>query len=251
MTDRDPITPDQLDAYLDERLSPAEKQAFEQRLADAPDVQERITEQREIDEALRHHFLPPAVTTSEVEQWVVAAESDVRQQVVWKRRSVAWIAVALAVAAAWLVVFSRWGGNVEMEPFFEPRPLAELYLEAVRDGFRPYYLCDDETRFRKTFEKRQGVPLRLAEMPESRTMAGLSYLGGLSRETTAMLCHVQQQPVVVFVDRREFQDQALLTVPVGSGLHIHRATLGDLVTYEVTPFAEPKILEFLEVVGAE
>ncbi len=75
-------------------------------------------------------------------------------------------------------------------------------------------------------------------------MVGLTYCGGLSRYTTTMLARVDGQPVMVFVDRRENDEQIVPPDPK-TGLHLFRKELGDLVLYELTPFAEPRVMEYL------
>jgi hypothetical protein len=89
------------------------------------------------------------------------------------------------------------------------------------------------------------VPLRLAEMPDDRRMVGLSYMGGLSRNTTAILCYSQEQPVVVFVDRRE-NDTSAATEDSDPALQVFRQELGDLVLYEVTPLGSATIMDSLQ-----
>jgi hypothetical protein len=149
-------------------------------------------------------------------------------------------------AAAIAVVFVTWrfGGRKQKEPFFEPRPLADIYRETVANGFKPYYECRDEERFALTFATRQGQPLKLAQLPEGRRMLGLSYSGGLSRNTTAMLCRVDEQPVIVFVDRQE-ADQALASGHSGPDLHVLRKEYHGLVMYEVTPFTDARMMNYL------
>ena len=121
-----------------------------------------------------------------------------------------------------------------------------IYRETIESGFRPYYFCEDEDRFRLTFEKRQIVPLRLAQMPSDRRMVSLSYLGGLSRNTTAILCYSASKPVVVFVDRLE-TDTSTAVDDADPDVNVLRKQLGDLVLYEVTPLESATIVEFLEV----
>jgi hypothetical protein len=134
-----------------------------------------------------------------------------------------------------------------VQPFFQVRPLATIYRESVSLGFRPYYFCDDEERFALTFLKRQDVPLRLTAMPDDQRMIGLSYVGGLSRDTTAILCEYRDQPVIVFVDDRIKDTPSIAMADIGPGLYVHRAELAGLVLYEVSPFESPLFIEFLQV----
>src|SRR5262249_13346397 len=129
-------------------------------------------------------------------------------------------------------------------PHFEPVPLAQIYKQTVKAGFEPYYECRDDERFAETFESRQGIPLQLSNMPIGSMMKGLCYPGGLSRETTAMLCDVDGAPVMVFVDRDE-KDRKGAMKNSDPELHVFREERDGLVFYEVTPLDEPTMIEHL------
>ena len=75
-------------------------------------------------------------------------------------------------------------------------------------------------------------------------MLGLSYAGGLSRDTTAMLCRVDGQPVMVFVDRLA-NDLPLAWANDKSGVHVHRVVRDGLVFYEVTPYESDRVIDYL------
>ncbi len=62
-----------------------------------------------------------------------------------------------------------------------------------------------------------------------------------------MLGHVDERPVMVFVDRRQFRPNAILAIPDDAGLFIHETMLGDLTLLEVSPFPDPKMMQFLQV----
>ena len=109
--------------------------------------------------------------------------------------------LGIAGVVAWIIVAFQFSGQDRTEPLFVSRPLVSIYQEAVAQGFEPYYECREPDRFAYTFEQRQGIPIDLAPMPVGSGMLGLSYSGGLSRETTVMLCTIEEQPVMVFVDR--------------------------------------------------
>jgi hypothetical protein len=122
--------------------------------------------------------------------------------------------------------------------------VAEVYRETVANGFDPYYECRDDERFAATFEQRQGIVLHLAAMPAGKGMLGLSYPGGLSRDTTAMLCRVDDQPVMVFVDRVE-NDQEDAGENSDASLRVQREVRDGLVFYEVAPQGTASVLEYL------
>ena len=78
-------------------------------------------------------------------------------------------------------------------------------------------------------------------------MLGLSYSGGLSRHTTAMLCVVDEQPVMVFVDRVEADRNQLYDDTLEPPITVVRREYRGLVLYEVTPYRQARILDYLVV----
>ena len=132
------------------------------------------------------------------------------------------------------------------EPVFVARELVDIYRDAVAGGFEPYYECHDEDRFVATFVSRQGLGLRLAPMPERQRMLGLSYPGGLSRDTTAVLCEVDRRPVMLFVDRMA-ADRVQLELAAQDGIGLYRRELQGLVIYEVTPLDDARMTDYLVI----
>jgi hypothetical protein len=251
MSDRErwPITEQELEEYLDGQMSGSRKADFQRRLAEDPDARRMVELQGEIDQRLRRLFAPPEVTVGEVGRWVAGVPRPVRRPAgEGTRGHRRWWLVASAVAAAvaWVGVVWQWMEADRIEPYFQPQSLGEIYQATVRRGFRPYYECKDNRRFALTFQQRQGVPLALAELPPGRRMVGLSYTGGLSRHTTAMLGYADQVPIMVFVDRLN-EDRPVVGGKLPQGLHLHRKQLGKLVMYEVSPLAQPMLLDFLVI----
>ena len=159
--------------------------------------------------------------------------------------------VRVAVAAAVLLAASLgiWfnSGSGLIKPATGVRSLAAVYTEKVDSGFEPYYFCDDDVRFANTFESRVGQALVLAELPANAEMLGISWLGGISRNTTAMLCKVDEQKVVVFVDRSDEPGQSVATVDVDQdGLNVFVVEKNGLVFCEVTPLESPRMIEYFE-----
>ena len=162
-----------------------------------------------------------------------------------------WVAATLAAAAAigGVIASLTWQGPERDGPLFVARPVAELYREAVAAGFEPTYECKEPERFAATFQSRQGQPLQLLAMPARMRMLGLAYTGGLSRNTTAMLCRIDAMPVMVFVDR-ESADRPDAAAMTDASLHVFRAAHDGLVFYEVTPLAEPRAMQLLAPASA-
>lgn len=236
--ERNPPTEDQIEAYVDGLMSASEREAFEARLHADPEIAAQVELQRRIDAALREGFLPAQPSAAHLERLLAGNGPAVTRRFVQ--------VVMLAAAAAVVGVFAAWQflDRPVVEPFFQPRPLADVYRETVANGFDPYYECRDDERFAATFEKRQGIVLHLAAMPAGQGMLGLSYPGGLSRDTTAMLCRVDDEPVMVFVDREE-NDQPIALENDDPSLRVEREVRDGLVFYEVAPAGAPSVLEYL------
>lgn len=157
--------------------------------------------------------------------------------------------LAAAAAIGWALLSPQ--NATPITPHFTPTPLAQVYNQVVADGFEPYYECHDLERFRDVFAERQKVPLTLATMTAGSRMLGLSYTGGLSRDTTAMLCEVEGKPVMVFVDALAADQPEI--APRGAeaaGLNVFRTEREGLVFYEVTPWPESRAADFMQRVGS-
>ncbi len=165
------------------------------------------------------------------------------------------LAASLLLLASLIAVNYSVDRTVPVAVHFQQQPLRDIFQQTVDRGFDPYYLCDDLDRFAAVFEKRQAVRLTLAEMPPGRKMLGLSYPGGISRNTTAMLCRADGQSVMVFVDVPDNEGdvellQSALTAdpdqtPCGR-LNVFQERKYGLVFYEVTPLEQPTMIELFK-----
>jgi hypothetical protein len=253
---------DQLEAYLAGRLDHAQCEAFEERLRSNPELAEIAQFERRTRDALRQIFVPPPFHAKALEVVLQASRGETstlshspgaeplpiqrnKQRSSLRQFTQLFVAGSIAVAV-WGAVLWQLSGSANRIPQFSREPLVSIHQRAVIDGFQPYYICDDPDRFALTFSSRQGVPLRLAELPAGTKMLGLSYLGGLSRHTTAMLGVSNGKEVTVFVDRRQ-EDTRQASPPPSSGLRIFRKELDSLVLYEVTPLEQSAFLDALEI----
>ncbi|HEY4308361.1 MAG TPA: hypothetical protein VGN12_02815, partial [Pirellulales bacterium] len=230
--------------YLDGTLSESVRADFEGELGANPTLQGEVQLQQQIDQALGKLFLPPAPPADLAER--LRRASMVRTIPIANQRR-RWTLAAAAAAAmiAWGILGWQFFSPTNRPPVYNPRlPLATIYKTSVDSGFKPTWVCEDDHVFASTFFERQGEGLLLAAMPAGSGMVGLAYCGGLSRYTTTMLARVDGQPVMVFVDRRENEEQVVPPAP-DSGLHLFRKDLGDLVLYELTPFDAPRVMDYL------
>ena len=86
-----------------------------------------------------------------------------------------------------------------------------------------------------------------ARLPGGTAMAGLSYVDFESHRALVMLGHVNNQPVLVFIDRVQAADQYLTTASdlqasSASPLKTHRQDVGGLMLLEVSPLDQPMFL---------
>jgi hypothetical protein len=234
--------------FLDGQLEGAEKSALADSVRSDPALGDAAALQSRIEGALGRMFdvLPPS---EEALAALLARKPAVQlgaadRAAATRRRAIGW-AAALATAAAIgaIALWKPWAASIP-HSHFTPQPLATLYRMAVKQGFEPYYECDDPERFAQTFAHRQNIPLALLPMAAGSRMLGLSYLGGLSPDTTAMLCMVDEKPVIVFVDRA-MADVPTAIAELGPDLHAFRRADHGLVIYEVTPLEEAKVIDSL------
>lgn len=242
-------------AFLDDELSPAEREEVQKMIDSDPSIADYVRLQRQIDDSVRRLFQPPAIDpvflkriastdhTASADEVAVAATRPAR-----KRLYAAMLATAASITLAVLGIRSVFTGD-EATIAFRERPLVEVYRQCVEEGFEPYWVCDDPTLFAATFERRQGVRLALSELADDQKMIGLAYLAGISRESTSLLATVGGEQTIVFIDRidrdwrpgtGEFQE---------AGLCVSRWERFGLVFYQVAPPETPLLTEAFDIVA--
>ncbi|MEO1495977.1 MAG: hypothetical protein AAFV43_02380 [Planctomycetota bacterium] len=241
-----------LEALLDDRLGPPERAAAMRIVEADPNMAEQVLLQQRIDDSLRRSFQPPADGAAAVLRKLSRAADEPavepRKPASADRRLLAAL-LATAASIALAISLGILGGDEPREVAFKPRPLHEVYTQCVAEGFEPYWVCDDERLFAATFERRQGVPLALAELPEDRRMLGLAYLAGLSRDSTSLLGMVEGQRVLVLIDRADRAWEP--DTDAQAGLNVFRWLAGGLVFYEVTPLDEPSFRDAFRFVDPQ
>jgi len=222
--------------------------AFENVLPGDKALRAELEVQHKIDDSLSRMFTAPAIPVNLLErvrheasrQKPVPAsteETDLRQTTTQRRRL---LFAALAASVAWGFV-SWFVFDKKTDTGYQKLALKDIYQQSVESGFQPDWVCEDDRQFAETFQRRQGQALLLKPIPEGN-MIGLAYLKGLTHNTTAMLAHVEGESVIVFVDRLPY-DTHPEEPSWWSGLHLFRKELVGLVLYEITPLAEPRVLD--------
>lgn len=228
------------DAYLDGQGDAPARDAMQHRFESEHELQLQLVLQSQIDAALKRLF-PAAAAPDLVE--LTSSSRAARQS---SRRS--WAAWAVAAVLGGVVGLWWLANQRGPAPYFQPRALVQVFRDTVTNDFQPYYKCDDDERFAAAFAQRVGRSVHLNAMPAGSRMLGLSYPGGLSRDTTAMLCMVDERPVMVFVDRLNTdRPQSIDDTKSGERLHLFRDERDGLVLYEVTPHDEPRAMQYLTI----
>ena len=239
-----------LNAFLDGALNPVDRAKFEARLEHDPAIKADFELQSSIDDSLRRQFHAEKPSDEQVQALLERTRTTESMSATvgqrrWSSNGRRVVLVAIAALVAWIIVAWQLRDSKTNEPAFTPRSLVRIYEETIAKGFEPYYECRDDVRFAATFLDRQGQALKLAEMPANTYMLGLSYPGGLSRKTTAILCRVDEKPVMVFVDRLSVDRQSL-SDERAADVRVIRRVQNRLVFYEITPFDRDHVIEYLQ-----
>ena len=235
---------DQREAFLDGLLDPSDRDAWAEKLTRDPSLRREVELQRSIDTALKRLF-----PLKERDAASIAALLD-QSRVGPAQGSPVVRGQENAKADDLVVGRNHHGcrGSLVRRPvavgllstggtFFPAASGGSAVPPGVDTGFQPYYECREADRFAATFRTRQGQALRLLPLPEGKRMLGLSYPGGLSRNTTAMLGRVGEIPVMVFVDRLE-HDTPMALPNDDPDIHLYRTEKHGLVFYEVSPLPQ-------------
>lgn len=241
-------------AFLDDELSPAEREEVLKMIDSDPSVAEYVRLQRQIDNSVRRLFRPPAIDpvflqriasryqAASGDTVAVAAARPARRQLY-----AAMLATAASIALAVLGIRSVFTGD-EVTIAYRERPLVEVYQQCVEEGFEPYWVCDDPALFAATFERRQGVRLALTELADDQRMLGLAYLAGISRESTSLLATVAGEQTIVFIDKIDRDWHPSTGEFEEAELHVSRWERFGLVFYQVAPPGTPLLTEAFDIV---
>ena len=242
-----------LERYLDGLMADQEAADFLKTID--PDELERVqTLQDQIDASLVNLFPTTPLDEEAITREFMASDSVQNSTAAVKsdafgRRSLIRIALvaSLLVLAALAVQFYINDDN-RIEVAFAPTPLADVYQDCLNRGFAPVYDCEDPERFANTFKFNLGQSMALAQMPPGSRMLGLSTLGGISRDSIAMLCEVDGNKVIVFVARSNSRGLETATADDPSDLSLFVEKKNGLVFCEVTPLKSSRMIEHFQFV---
>lgn len=224
-----------LDRYCDGALPPEEHAAFERELARDESLRRRVELQSRIDASLQEAFADRPT----------AARPRSSKRPFYRSPKL------LLLAAMLLITLPIGIGYVQYQRLARrpaPPPMLTMqtyYAEAVASGFEPDWACETDEEFAGTFGYRFGQPMLTHAMPEGVELSGLAYGRVLSSRTVIVYARVRGEPVLLFVDRLTKPPP---TDPIPDGLHLYRRELGKVALYELSPLAEPYLLDHFYVV---
>ncbi len=249
---------DALDRYLDGLMSVEERSAFEARLAEDAALADEIERQRRIDESLNRYSQPPAPdrVLAAIRKHIETAGDDearavqsppqmkLRLPAAWRRFAVA-AALLLGIVGLWQIATIMTGSPEGAYDSGPHRSLMQAYRHTVDSGFKEEWVCSDDAVFAMVFKDAFGQMLSMnLPLPAGVDAKGLNFFNIYSKQTIGVLALVEGEPVMVFVDRLENEDNEPPPQP-DAGLHVFRRELGSLVLFEVTPLDEPALVEHL------
>lgn len=220
-----------LDLYCDDMLSPEQRERFDRALADDPSLGEQVELQRRVDAVLRGAFDPRTMQTESL---------TLRRRTLGSQPKLA-VAAMLLFAVSIGIIYShlRSGASVPEEPL-AMQTMQDYYDQAVGDGFKPGWICEDDGEFARTFAYRLGQPVLASVMPDGVKLLGLGYGRVLSSRTVTVFAQTKGKPVLVFAEPVTAPRSPAALRP---GLNRYRRELGLVVLFEVSPLAEPHLLE--------
>jgi len=253
-----------LDAYVDGSLDGADLAAFEAELVRNAELRAHVELSERVSGSLRSTFVPPASIvvpqtagsrTNDVIATIrpgaeptphAAPASGLLAAPKSLIKQIALYAAAAIVALAGAIGLSVWSEDRRPAPV-DSSPDA-MYGRLVDAGFTPQWKCENDAEFKKAVDERLGQPLLLASGLPGIDVLGWAYSGKgydgapLTGQVMILLTKADTKEVVVFVDQKK-NDVDPLVVRRSSGLHLFRREIGELVAYELTPLAEPRIVQ--------
>ena len=208
-----------LEAYLDGLLEGPDREAFERRIEEQPDLQAAVRQHRAIDSALKRVIgPPPQVRLNPAPDTAAPARppAGAGWRLVAKR-----LAVAAALAGG---VFGAWQIYSVLRPDsggYQPmawRTLEAVYRDEVESGFEPGWVCENDEEFADSF--RRSLRQRLLHHPLGTQAhphwgvgplllgAGTSHLGAVAG-TELPAGHRREEVILALVAVDDFGDKLL------------------------------------------
>jgi hypothetical protein len=243
-----------LDAHLAGELAGEELRRFEAMLAADRDLRTELELQSAISAALRErHTLPTDFAAKALAMADAArdgqsgspagAPSAATRTSPWARRLGIAAMLVLGVFGAW-----RTWEYIKPQPtgYREPGPWRApetVYHDVIAAGFEPEWVCENDEEFLENVRNSLGQELLVDQSDPSVRVLGIAYANSISPWTVLILSYVDGQPVVVFADR--LNSDRKMPKPESPSLSWHKREVGNVVLYELSPFAEPRVLPLI------
>ncbi len=235
-----------LEAYLDGSLEPQARADAEKRLLALPAYARQIALQSQIDASIRRALSPPDEQRRDELLASARAAEPRRLQLV---RRLTWVYAAAAavlligLAGAWYFVQQASTGTTILPEV--PAPVlysfGDAYAAALRTGWKPDFICDNDQEFAGVTWKKTGQAMLLPAASPGLSVVGWTRLKTLSKTSLMLLVRVDDRPVAVYLDRREHDQPQPPTL--SGGLRVFRREFNEAVLYEVTPQDTPHVLD--------
>lgn len=265
-----------LEQYIDGDLTGEALALFERRMQAEPALHNELALQQAISLSLRRSFMPTKLSRSQLLEAVAPhvngttdetppplelpaitdpiAESPIHAPAIAGRVGKPWLR-RFAIAAMLLGgIYGAWIAwpllnppiDSSSSPSIAPKVLtaSAAYNSEVASGFEPDWVCANDEEFINTFKDRLGQGLVMKPATDRAHMLGLDYAKVLSPLTITMLGKVDDQPVLVIIDRTASDKPDSVNADLG-GLNAFRREIGSLVLYEITPLDAPAILDLI------
>lgn len=250
MSTRPPIPPADrvlVEQYLDGVLAPAERAAFEARLAAEPALRDALRDAEDLQGAIDaslarlYRYTPPKAGSAGATPQ--SASTPARRDgtpLRFTRRL--WVLTGIAAAvvlASVVLMLYRPAAITYREP-------DALYAQYDAAGFRPAWKCESDQEFADATAFYLGSSVVVPLATPGVEVLGWSYADELgkgtpiSQQTLSLLTRVEGRNVLVLMDRVD-RDRDL-RVARDSGLRLFRRVVNNLVLYEVTPLDAPRVL---------
>lgn len=233
---------DRLEAWLDSRFAASSSEP-----APDEDLHEGLALQRLINDSLRRSFEPPPPPAPEALLRALAqeaAKAPVAGSILPRSRT--WRAAVIAASLA-LGAFGIWRivetlSPEVVDPYAQPfRTFAGVYEHELETGFEPAWVCENDRQFFQFVWPyfRRGILMQ--PPPEGTVVAGLDVSNSLSEDTLYVLGQTQGHRLLVFIDTADHDRPEAVDEWAGA-MNLFRRELDGFVLYELSPLAEPTLL---------
>ncbi|MFO0836236.1 MAG: hypothetical protein U0638_14790 [Phycisphaerales bacterium] len=240
----DPIV-EQIDAYLDDALSPADRAAFEARLAADESLRAELDLARGIESSLKRSHVPADIPAASFKlapakpaAFSTLASRHTRRRRLWLLASAA---AVLLLASAGYFIYDHFDTS------FRRYDAGKFYALAAERNFAPDWTCNNDEEFKDTTRNNAGQAMLVRQDPSANVQLigwaySKTYRGTpLGPRTIMLFAKVDNSPIIVLVDT--LANDAKIKGDFDPSLHMFRRELGNTVLYEITPRPAPGVID--------